>query len=111
MPKSKAIMLVSDESYIAHRTRSKFTKKNECVVVDIRKPAETISRLPCDVASDLALSVDSLRDVTIQNLRSELTNMSTRAEKKVCRWLQVWLYKVVNFLKIKSHPVRRNSFL
>ncbi|KAM0010704.1 hypothetical protein Hdeb2414_s0070g00772351 [Helianthus debilis subsp. tardiflorus] len=43
MPKSKAIMLVSDESHIAHRTRSKFTKKNECVVVDIMKHAETIS--------------------------------------------------------------------
>ncbi|MFS7906579.1 hypothetical protein Hanom_Chr01g00060941 [Helianthus anomalus] len=42
MPKCKAIMLVSDESHIAHRTPSKFTKKNECVVIDIVKPVETI---------------------------------------------------------------------
>ncbi|MFS7912065.1 hypothetical protein Hanom_Chr02g00125471 [Helianthus anomalus] len=109
-------MLVSYESHIAHRTRSKFTKKNESVFVDSMKPAETISvrsithtsevvsrkhstlkrsktvsfieftkvaenrmPLPSDVASELALSVDSLRDVTIQNLRSELTNMNTIA--------------------------------
>ncbi|KAJ0568110.1 putative transcription factor B3-Domain family [Helianthus annuus] len=118
MWKSKAVMLVSNESHIAHRTRSKFTKKNESMVVDSKKPAETISvrsithtsdvvshkrstlkrsktvsfieytkvaerrmRLPFDVASELAFSIDSLRDVTIQNLRSELPNMNTRAEK------------------------------
>ncbi|XP_035845217.1 uncharacterized protein LOC110933434 [Helianthus annuus] len=115
---SKAVMLVSDESHITHRTRSKFTKKNESVVVDSMKPVETIyvrsiphtsdvvsrkrstlkrskkvsfieftkvaesiMRLPSDVASELALSVDSLRDVTIQNLRSELTNMNMITEK------------------------------
>ncbi|MFS7898449.1 hypothetical protein Hanom_Chr00s023192g01762501 [Helianthus anomalus] len=32
--KCKAGMLVSDESLIAHRTRSKFRNKNESVVVD-----------------------------------------------------------------------------
>ncbi|KAJ0765717.1 putative transcription factor B3-Domain family [Helianthus annuus] len=43
MRKSKVVMLVSDESHIAHRTRSKFTKKNESVVVDSMTPAETTS--------------------------------------------------------------------
>ncbi|KAJ0835359.1 putative transcription factor B3-Domain family [Helianthus annuus] len=118
MRKSKAVMLVSDESHIVHRTRSKFTKKNESVVVDSMTPAETISvrsithtsdvvsckrstlkrsktvsfieftkvaenrmHLPSDVAHELALSVDSLHDITIQNLRSELTNMNTIVEK------------------------------
>ncbi|KAM0061446.1 putative transcription factor B3-Domain family [Helianthus debilis subsp. tardiflorus] len=114
----KAVILVSDESHIADRRHSKFTKNIECVVVDIMNPAETIAvrsithtadivgrkrstvkrlktnsfteftkmaesslHLLCDVASDLVFSVNSLRDVTIQNLRSELTNMSTRGEK------------------------------
>ncbi|KAJ0603955.1 putative transcription factor B3-Domain family [Helianthus annuus] len=127
MPKRKAVRSVSDNSHIAYRTRSNVSRRNECVVIDIMKPAEDITakpkrkacrsitatvdvvrrkrhtvkrlktnaffeftkvaesrllyRLPGDVASDLSLSVDNLRDVTIQNLRSELTNMSTRAEK------------------------------
>ncbi|KAJ0795760.1 putative transcription factor B3-Domain family [Helianthus annuus] len=106
---SKTIMLVSDESHITHRTRSKFTKKNESVVVDSMKPVETIYVRSIPHTSDvvsrkcstlkrskkvsfieftkvaesrmLAFSVDSLRDVTIQNLRSELTNMNTITEK------------------------------
>ncbi|KAJ0804651.1 hypothetical protein HanPI659440_Chr02g0040541 [Helianthus annuus] len=125
MSKRKAVRSVSDNSHIAYRTRSNVSRRNECVVIDIMKPAEDITakpkrkacrsitattdvvrrkrhtvkrlktnaffeftkvaesrlRLPGDVASDLSLSVDNLRDVTIQNPRSELTNMSTRAEK------------------------------
>uniref|UniRef100_A0A251THP4 Uncharacterized protein n=1 Tax=Helianthus annuus TaxID=4232 RepID=A0A251THP4_HELAN len=41
--KCKAVMLVSDESLIAHRTRSKFRNKNESVVVDKFMAAETTS--------------------------------------------------------------------
>ncbi|KAJ0771269.1 putative transcription factor B3-Domain family [Helianthus annuus] len=67
--KSKAVMLVSDESQIAHRTRSKFIKKNESV------------RLLSAVSNELPLYVDSPRDVLIQNFRCELTNMKTTAEK------------------------------
>uniref|UniRef100_A0A251USQ3 Putative DNA-binding pseudobarrel domain-containing protein n=1 Tax=Helianthus annuus TaxID=4232 RepID=A0A251USQ3_HELAN len=49
--------------------------------LEFTKVAEIKLHLPVDVSSDLSLSVDNLRDVTIQNLRSELTNMNTRAEK------------------------------
>ncbi|KAJ0578159.1 putative transcription factor B3-Domain family [Helianthus annuus] len=94
---------LSKNSHIAYRTRLNVSRKNECVVIDMMKPSENITvkskreacrsttatadvrrkrtHLPVDVSSDLSLSVDNLRDVTIQNLRSELTNMNTRAEK------------------------------
>ncbi|MFS7888450.1 putative transcription factor B3-Domain family [Helianthus anomalus] len=94
---------LSKNSHIAYRTRLNVSRKNECVVIDIMKPSENVTvkskreacrsttatadvrrkrtRLTVDVSSDLSLSVDNLRDVTIQNLRSELTNMNTRAEK------------------------------
>ncbi|KAJ0901260.1 putative transcription factor B3-Domain family [Helianthus annuus] len=49
--------------------------------LEFTKVAEIKLHLPVDVSSDLSLSVDNLCDVTIQNLRSELTNMNTRAEK------------------------------
>ncbi|KAJ0470726.1 putative transcription factor B3-Domain family [Helianthus annuus] len=49
--------------------------------LEFTKVAEIKLHLPVDVSSDLSISVDNLRDVTIQNLRSELTNMNTRAEK------------------------------
>ncbi|KAF5758830.1 putative transcription factor B3-Domain family [Helianthus annuus] len=101
-------MLVSDESVIAHRTRSKFTNKNEFVVVDKITAAETTSvslkrstlkmwktvsfiefskvaenrmRLPSAVSNELSLSVHNLRDVSIPNLRCEVTKMKTIAEK------------------------------
>ncbi|MFS7894749.1 hypothetical protein Hanom_Chr09g00778211 [Helianthus anomalus] len=45
-PKCKTFMIVSDESLIAHRTRSKFTKKNEYVVVDKITATETASVTP-----------------------------------------------------------------
>ncbi|KAJ0624094.1 putative transcription factor B3-Domain family [Helianthus annuus] len=120
IPKNKfRLHKLSNNSHIAYRTRLNVSRKNECVVIDIMKPSENITReacrsttatadvrrkrtikrlennlfleftkvaeiklrLPVDVSSDLSLSVDNLRDVTIQNLRSELTNMNTRAEK------------------------------
>ncbi|MFS7956269.1 putative transcription factor B3-Domain family [Helianthus anomalus] len=101
-------MIVSDESPIAHRTRSKFTNKNEYVVVDKIMAAETASvrpkrstlkrsmtvpiieftklaenrmRLPSAVSDDLCLSIHNLRDVSLQNLRCEVTNMKTIPEK------------------------------
>ncbi|KAF5802575.1 hypothetical protein HanXRQr2_Chr06g0261101 [Helianthus annuus] len=91
----KAFMIVSDESLIAHRTRSKYRNKNESVVVDKITPAETASfsrkrstlkrtktvsiieftkvaenrlRLPYAVSDDLSLSVHNLRDVSIKTL-------------------------------------------
>ncbi|KAM0061153.1 putative transcription factor B3-Domain family [Helianthus debilis subsp. tardiflorus] len=106
--KYKTVMIVSDESLIAHRTRSKFRNKNESVVVDKITPAETASvsrkrstlkrsktvsiieftkvvenrlRLPSAVSDDFSLSVHNLRDVSIKNLRCEVTNMKTIAEK------------------------------
>ncbi|KAJ0577514.1 putative transcription factor B3-Domain family [Helianthus annuus] len=106
--KCKAVMLVSDESLIAHRTRSKFRNKNEYVVVDKFMAAETTSvsrkrstskrsksisiieftkvaenrmRLPSAISDELSLSFHNLRDVSIQNIRCEVTNMKTIAEK------------------------------
>ncbi|XP_021986512.1 uncharacterized protein LOC110882935 [Helianthus annuus] len=101
-------MLVSDESLIAHRTRSKFRNKNESVVVDKFMAAETTSvsrkrstlkrsktisiieftkvaenrmRLPSAISDELSLSFHNLRDVSIQNIRCEVTNMKMIAEK------------------------------
>ncbi|KAM0060423.1 putative transcription factor B3-Domain family [Helianthus debilis subsp. tardiflorus] len=106
--KCKAVMLVSDESLIAQRTRSKFRNKNESVVVDKFMAAETTSvsrkrstlkrsktisiieftkvaenrmRLPSAISDELSLSFHNLRDVSIQNIRCEVTNMKTIAEK------------------------------
>ncbi|KAJ0511310.1 putative transcription factor B3-Domain family [Helianthus annuus] len=106
--KCKAVMLVSDESLIAHRTRSKFRNKNESVVVDkfmaaettsvsrkrstlkrsktisiieFTKAAENRTRLPSAISDELSLSFHNLRDVSIQNIRCEVTNMKTIAEK------------------------------
>ncbi|KAJ0455828.1 putative transcription factor B3-Domain family [Helianthus annuus] len=106
--KCKTFMIVSDESLIAHRTRSKFRNKNESVVVDKITAAETASvsrkrsalkrsktvaiieftkvaenrmRLSSAVSEDLYLSIHNLRDVSLQNLRCEVTNMKTIAEK------------------------------
>ncbi|MFS7945081.1 putative transcription factor B3-Domain family [Helianthus anomalus] len=101
-------MLVSDESLIAHLTCSKFRNKNESVVVDKFMVAETTSvsrkrstlkrsktisiieftkvaenrmRLPSAISDELSLSFHNLRDVSIQNIRCEVTNMKTIAEK------------------------------
>ncbi|KAJ0742022.1 putative transcription factor B3-Domain family [Helianthus annuus] len=106
--KCKTVMLVSNESLIAHRTRSKLRNKNESVVIDNKTAAETTSvsckrctlkrsktvsiidftkvaenrmRLPSGVFDDLSLSIHNLRDVSLQNLRCEVTNMNTIAEK------------------------------
>ncbi|MFS7995480.1 putative transcription factor B3-Domain family [Helianthus anomalus] len=106
--KCKTDMIVSDEYLVAHRTRSKFRNKNESVVVDKITPTETTSvtrkrstlkrsksvsiieftkvaenrlRLPSAVSDELSLSVHNLRDVLIQNLRCEVINMKTIAEK------------------------------
>ncbi|KAJ0523050.1 putative transcription factor B3-Domain family [Helianthus annuus] len=38
-------------------------------------------RLPSAVSEDLCLSIHNLRDVSLQNLRCEVTNMKTIAEK------------------------------
>ncbi|XP_021972100.2 uncharacterized protein LOC110867319 isoform X1 [Helianthus annuus] len=106
--KCKVVMLVSDESLIAHCTRSKFRNKNEYVVVDkfmaaettsvsrkrstlkrsktisiieFTKVVENIMRLPSAISDELSLSFHNLRDVSIQNIRCEVTNMKTIAEK------------------------------
>ncbi|KAM0045730.1 putative transcription factor B3-Domain family [Helianthus debilis subsp. tardiflorus] len=106
--KCKAVMLVSGESLIAHRTRSKFRNKNESVVVDkfmavettsvsrkrstlkmsktisiieFTKVAENRMRLPSAISDELSLSFHNLRDVSIKNIRCEVTNMKTIAEK------------------------------
>ncbi|MFS8024942.1 hypothetical protein Hanom_Chr16g01469201 [Helianthus anomalus] len=104
--KCKTVMLVSDESVIAHRTRSKFRNKNEYVVVDKITAAKTASvshkrstlkrsktvaiieftkvaknrmRLPSTVSDELSFSIHNLREVSIQNLRCEVINMKTIA--------------------------------
>ncbi|KAM0044222.1 putative transcription factor B3-Domain family [Helianthus debilis subsp. tardiflorus] len=105
--KCKSVKIVSDDSVIAHRTRSKYRNKNESVVVDKITAAETASvcrkrsnlkmtktdsfieftkvtenrlRLPSAVSGDLSLSVHNLREVSIKNLRCEVTNIKTVAE-------------------------------
>ncbi|KAJ0666434.1 putative transcription factor B3-Domain family [Helianthus annuus] len=108
--KCKTVMIVSDDSVIAHRTRSKYRNKNESVVVDKITAAETsyvcrkrsnlkrtktdsfieftkvaenrlACRLPSAVSDDLSLSVHNLREVSIKNLRCEVTNIKTVAEE------------------------------
>ncbi|MFS7945890.1 putative transcription factor B3-Domain family [Helianthus anomalus] len=68
--KCKTVMIVPDDSPIAHRTRLKYRNKNESVV-----------RLPSAVSDDLSLSVHNLREVSIKNLRCVVTNIKTVAEK------------------------------
>ncbi|MFS8001021.1 putative transcription factor B3-Domain family [Helianthus anomalus] len=92
-------MIVSDESLIAHRTRSKFRNKSEYVVVDKITPVETASVTRkrstlkrsktvsiidfTEVAENILRlpSAEIKHDVSIQNLRCEVTNMKTIAEK------------------------------
>ncbi|KAF5768454.1 putative transcription factor B3-Domain family [Helianthus annuus] len=102
MPKSKAVRSVSENSHIAFHTRSNVSKNNECVVIDIVKPAKNITAKPkrkacrsitsmADVVSRKRSTVKRLKTNAFfeftktaesrLNLRSELTNMSTRAEK------------------------------
>ncbi|MFS7935048.1 hypothetical protein Hanom_Chr05g00398851 [Helianthus anomalus] len=61
--------------------KRKFKRSKNSSFLEFTKVAETRMCLPVDVSSDLCLSVDNLRDVSIQNLRCELSNMKTRAEK------------------------------
>ncbi|KAF5756937.1 putative transcription factor B3-Domain family [Helianthus annuus] len=78
---SEVVSMPLVKECIAYRTRSKVPKINDSMVIEIIRPAENRARLPADVASDLSLSVDNLPDVTIQNLKCELTNLGTRAGK------------------------------
>ncbi|MFS7997925.1 hypothetical protein Hanom_Chr12g01147721 [Helianthus anomalus] len=97
MPKCKAARSVSDNSHIAYRTSSNVSKNNELVVIDIRKPAETITAKPKRKAYR---SITTTTDVvgrkrsTVKRLKTNaffeftkmaesklLINMSTRAEK------------------------------
>ncbi|MFS7998179.1 putative transcription factor B3-Domain family [Helianthus anomalus] len=91
--KCKTIMIVSDDSPIAHRTRSKYKNKNEYVVVDKITAAETASvcrkrsnlkrtktdsfieftkvaenrlRIPSAVSDDLSISVHNLRETVAE---------------------------------------------
>uniref|UniRef100_A0A251VF55 DNA-binding pseudobarrel domain-containing protein n=2 Tax=Helianthus annuus TaxID=4232 RepID=A0A251VF55_HELAN len=132
--KCKTVMFVSDESLIAHHTRSKFRNKNQSVVVDKIKAAETASvsrkrstlkrsktvsiieftkvgenrmRLPSAVSDELSLSVHNLRDVSIQNLRCEVTNMKTIAEKNGDGYSFLFQNEVFFFMQVSftSHVV------
>ncbi|KAM0005664.1 hypothetical protein Hdeb2414_s0204g00831851 [Helianthus debilis subsp. tardiflorus] len=104
--KFKSVMIVSDESVIAHRTRSTYRNKKEAVVdkvtaaetglvcrkrsnlkmtktdsfIEFTKVAENRLRLPSAVSDDLCLSVHNLHEVSIKNLRCEVTNIKTVAE-------------------------------
>ncbi|KAJ0725516.1 hypothetical protein HanPI659440_Chr12g0459681 [Helianthus annuus] len=90
--KCKSVMVLSDESVIAHRTRSKYRNKKEAVVdnvttaktgpvcrkhsnlkitkidafIEFTKVAENRLRLPCAVSDELCLSVDNLHEVSIK---------------------------------------------
>ncbi|KAJ0819868.1 putative transcription factor B3-Domain family [Helianthus annuus] len=78
-PKAKACRSTTSTSNVCPKRKVKRTKNNS--FFEFTKVAETRLRLPVDVSSDLCLSFDNLRDVSIQNLRCELSNMKTRAEK------------------------------
>ncbi|KAM0018679.1 putative transcription factor B3-Domain family [Helianthus debilis subsp. tardiflorus] len=105
--KCNSVIIQSHDSVIAHRTRSKFGNKKETVVdkveaaepvpvsrkrsnlktmktdsfIEFTKVAENRLRLPCHVSDDLCLSVDNLPEVSVKNLRCEVTNIKTLAER------------------------------
>ncbi|KAF5786783.1 putative transcription factor B3-Domain family [Helianthus annuus] len=77
--KRKACRPTTSPSNVCPKRKVKRSKNNS--FLEFTKVAETRLRLPVDVSYDLCLSVDNLRDVSIQNLSCELSNMKTRAEK------------------------------
>ncbi|KAJ0588181.1 putative transcription factor B3-Domain family [Helianthus annuus] len=133
--KCKSVMVLSDESVIAHRTRSKYRNKKEAVVdnvtaaetglvcrkrsnlkitktdafIEFTKVAENRLRLPCAVSDELCLSVDNLHEVSIKNLRCEVTNIKTVAERNG----DVYRYgfsKWSRFLKSNQIPIGATLF-
>ncbi|KAJ0554661.1 putative transcription factor B3-Domain family [Helianthus annuus] len=133
--KCKSVIIQSHESVIAHRTRSKFGNKKEVVVdkvtaaesvpvcrkrsnlktmqtdsfIEFTKVAENRLRLPCAVSDDLCLSVDNLHEVSVKNLRCEVTNIKTLAEKDG----DVYRYgfsKWSRFLKSNQIPIGATLF-
>ncbi|MFS7922592.1 putative transcription factor B3-Domain family [Helianthus anomalus] len=133
--KCKSVIIQSHESVIAHRTRSKFGNKKEAVVdkvaaaepvpvcrkrsnlktmktdsfIEFTKVAENRLRLPCPVSHDLCLSVDNLPEVSVKNLRCEVTNIKTLAERNG----DVYRYgfsKWSRFLKSNQIPIGATLF-
>ncbi|KAJ0624542.1 putative transcription factor B3-Domain family [Helianthus annuus] len=133
--KCKSVIIQSHDSVIAHRTRSKFGNKKETVVdkveaaepvpvsrkrsnlktmktdsfIEFTKVAENRLRLPCHVSDDLCLSVDNLPEVSVKNLRCEVTNIKTLAE----RTGDVYRYgfsKWSRFLKSNQIPIGATLF-
>ncbi|XP_035843774.1 uncharacterized protein LOC118490330 [Helianthus annuus] len=133
--KCDSVIIQSHESVIAHRTRSKIGNKKEAVVdkltavepvpvcrkrsnlktrktdsfIEFTKVAEDRLRLPCPVSDDLCLSVDNLPEVSVKNLRCEVTNIKTLAERNgdVYRY---GLSKWTRFLKSNQIPIGATLF-
>ncbi|KAM0007793.1 putative transcription factor B3-Domain family [Helianthus debilis subsp. tardiflorus] len=77
--KRKACRSTTSTANVCRKRKVKRSENNS--FLEFTKVAKSRPRLPVDVSSDLCLSVDNLRDDSIQNLRCELSNMTTRAEK------------------------------
>ncbi|KAM0027529.1 putative transcription factor B3-Domain family [Helianthus debilis subsp. tardiflorus] len=78
-PKRKACRSTTLTADVRPKRKVKRSKNNS--FLEFTKVAESRPRLPVDVSCDLYLSIDNLHDVSIHNLRRELSNMKTRAEK------------------------------
>ncbi|KAF5817518.1 hypothetical protein HanRHA438_Chr02g0055361 [Helianthus annuus] len=75
MPKRKAVRSVSDNSHIVYRTRSNVSRRNECVVNDIMKPAEDITAKPKRKA---CRSITATADV-VRRKRHRVKRLKTNA--------------------------------
>ncbi|MFS7899471.1 putative transcription factor B3-Domain family [Helianthus anomalus] len=77
--------------------------------IEFTKVAENRLRLPCAVSDHLCLSVDNLHEVSVKNLRCEVTNIKTLAEKDG----DVYRYgfsKWSRFLKSNQIPIGATLF-
>ncbi|MFS7917186.1 putative transcription factor B3-Domain family [Helianthus anomalus] len=70
----------AETASVSHK-RSTLKRSNTVSIIEFTKVAENRSRLPYAVSDELSLFVYNLHDVSIQNLRCEVTNMKTITEK------------------------------
>ncbi|KAL9994371.1 putative transcription factor B3-Domain family [Helianthus debilis subsp. tardiflorus] len=91
------------------RKRSNLKTMKTDSFIEFTKVAENRLRLPCHVSDDLCLSVDNLPEVSVKNLRCEVTNIKTLAE----RTGDVYRYgfsKWSRFLKSNQIPIGATLF-
>ncbi|XP_035841838.1 uncharacterized protein LOC118488404 [Helianthus annuus] len=69
------------ETTSVSRKRSTLKRSKTISIIEFTKVAENRMRLPSAISDELSLSFHNFRDVSIQNIRCEVTNMKTIAEK------------------------------